>query len=296
MKFACIGASGYGNVGDDGYRLVFAQQLPGHELLFDCPYPDPRVVDWCDALIIGGGGLIYHNETAHFEYMSMYLDRAMQRGKPVAFISCGIQIKPQYVSGDLVQAALPHITPWRKFLEYASLVTVRSPTCLKIVQTVAPEQANAHFVPDACYVMPRSPYALVPPDSLVIIPTARGLDVPVFQDQWKAIDTHDRVFIAAFARDDISIVDQLCKELGAPHNLIDRKNLSAIDAMGVVQNARTVVTARYHGAVFARAAGLPESAIISADDRYKGKVEVPPANPSEAWRQFDLLREAMKQW
>jgi len=290
MNLACLGASGYGNVGDDGYRAVFAEQLPDHHLLFDSPYPDPRVIDWCDAVIVGGGGLIYKNETSHFEYMSRYLDRAIELAKPVAFLSCGVQIKPHFVQGDLVQAALPHIMPWRKYLEYARLVTVRSPTCLGIVKAVAPNQANAHFIPDACYLMPRAPYALVTPESLVIIPTVRGVELPAFQEEWKRIDEHDRIFIAAFAREDIPAVEQLVKQLKAHSNLIDRKNLSPLDAMAVVQDARRVVTARYHGAVFARAAGVPESSIVLTGHRFKDRVEVPPTNLQDAQEHFRLLR------
>jgi hypothetical protein len=74
MKIAFVGASGYGNVGDDTYPLVFAQQLPEHELVIynsDLPTALP---DDLALLVLGGGGILYNNpkdgpadaESSHF--------------------------------------------------------------------------------------------------------------------------------------------------------------------------------------------------------------------------------------
>jgi len=292
MKLLIIGASGYGNVGDDGYRVVFGEALGDkHELLFDSPHPDLRGVDWADAVIVGGGGVIYCNQTAHFDFMSLYLDRAIKQRKPVAFASCGVQLRPSEHGPDFVASGKRLLTPWIPYLEYASLITARSQMCLDIIRALTPDHPNAHWAPDACYAMPRAGYSLVLPDSTVFIPTPSTVKKKDFQDLWAQHKGKPRVYVAAFARDDQEVVRQLSLELEPHENYCGRWNLAPLDAMAVVQNAAKVITSRYHGYVFSRAAGLDESRIINLDKRYKALVEKPPQNPAlEGARHMELLR------
>ena len=295
MKLLIIGASGYGNVGDDGYRLVFGRALGGeHTLLFDSPHPDLRAVDWADAVIVGGGGVIYCNQTAHFEFMSSYLKRAIEQRKPIAFVSCGVQLRPAEHGPDYVAGGSRALVPWIPYLRQASLITVRSPTCLAIIRALVPDHPNAHWAPDACYAMARAEYSLVLPDSTIFIPTPSTVKKPEFQTLWAEHKDQPRVYVAAFARDDQEIVRQLSLEIQPHENYAGRWNLSPLDAMAVVQNAAKVITSRYHGFVFSRAAGLAESRIVSLDRRYKAQVEVPPAVPSvEGARHVELLAKML---
>ena len=38
-------------------------------------HTDVTAVDWADVVVVGGGGLVYCNESEHFAYMAAYLDR-----------------------------------------------------------------------------------------------------------------------------------------------------------------------------------------------------------------------------
>ena len=290
-RILCIGASGYGNVGDDGYRLAFTQYLPEFELCFDSPFPDINAVKWADAVVVGGGGLIYCNETAHFNYMAKYLNHALKQGKPIGFLSAGIQIRPSLVKESFLADGPDFIAPWEKYLAKASFICVRSQMCYDIIKKVAPQQENLHYFPDACYLLKPPGYKLTPPDVHVLIPTPSSVKSREFKLAVKALPKKERVYIAAFATDDIECVRAFEKTLVCHQNLISRTNLFPLDAMAILSNAKSVITGRYHGAVFARAAGLAEECITAVDRRYKAQVERPPADLMAARLQFDIVRQ-----
>ena len=101
MKIAWVGASGYGNVGDDTYPLVFAQQWPEHEwVIYNSDLPAALPED-LTLLVLGGGGILYNNpkegqadaESPHFRAMKFYMDAAIARGIPWGILSCGFQFQ-----------------------------------------------------------------------------------------------------------------------------------------------------------------------------------------------------------
>lgn len=99
VKILLVGAFGYGNLGDELLRDVFLTEITRQaarrempvEVRVDRPYPTLAQVEWADALVIGPGGLLYDNKTAHFDYNKMYVDAAQQRGIPQYWIGVGIQ-------------------------------------------------------------------------------------------------------------------------------------------------------------------------------------------------------------
>ena len=291
MRILFAGAAGYGNVGDDAYVDVFASELGDeHELLFESPAPDPRAMEWAQLVVVGGGGLIYCNDTSHHEYMFEYLDHARERRKPVAFVSCGVQLNldPDWEAAQAAVRFGPALLgAWEPYLDYASLVTVRSRSCEAVVRAVAP-RANVHFAPDLAYLMRPPSYASAAPGYLLVVP--RDLDpkeVDAFVQPHLA-DGATGVYFAAFSRNDADVVDALAdRYFGA--RATTRQHLSPEGAMALLSGASKVVTWRYHGAVMARAAGVRD--IVVPDQRYKSLVEEPPADLGEARRHVELLRE-----
>ncbi len=300
MRILFVGASGYGNVGDDAYVSVFAQELGAeHELLFESPAPDARAMEWAQLVVVGGGGLIYCNDTSlefllsisqHHEYMFEYLDHARERRKPVAFVSCGVQLNldPDWAAA---QAALRFGTAllgaWEPYLDYASLVTVRSRSCEAVVRAVAP-RANVHFAPDLAYLMRPPSYASAAPGYLLVVP--RDLDLKEVDPY---VEPHlaeggSPVYFAAFSRNDADVVDALGDRYFGGRSTT-RQHLSPKGAMALLSGASKVVTWRYHGAIMARAAGVRD--VVVPDQRYKSLVEEPPQDLGDARRHLELLRE-----
>jgi hypothetical protein len=156
MKIAFVGASGYGNVGDDTYPVVFSRHLQEHELLFlnsDLPKEMPAGID---LLVFGGGGILYNNPSGedesapspHFCQMRHYLKWAIASGVPFGFSSCGFQFRPEKESR--FREALK---PWVPFFEQARFITLRSPNCVRIMRELVGRD-DAKFYPDAAYLMP----------------------------------------------------------------------------------------------------------------------------------------------
>ena len=286
MKILVAGASGYGNLGDDAYRRVFAAQLSEHELMFDSPYPDGRAVDWCDYLVIGGGGLIYDDASSHFEYMSCYLDRAIAQGKRFSFLSCGVQPQePDYLPAD--EEVAGQLRRWAPYLRSAELITVRSERCRRIVARLAPE-ANVHYAADLVYLLEPASYHLTLPSAVVVVPTRETPQT----SQWTEIRGEIRRqagprYVVAMSRDDYAAVETLAEELGGRFGDLVRWNLSPEEACRVIADAAHVYTGRYHGRVMAYAQGVPHTVIFPS---YKNRQETPPHRPEDALRTISLWR------
>lgn len=276
MNLLFVGASGYGNIGDDAYKVVFLEWFgDAHCVRFDSPYPDVTAVDWADIVVVGGGGLVYCNESEHFAYMTAYLDRAKRNNTPTAFLSCGVQLRckdPQ----QAVKVGEEVLEPWGEHLRRAKLLTFRSHVCVDVVQKISGGHPNLHYAPDAAYALRKSNLQIGPERSTLIIPTPSGAKSPKFQEAINNIRKDERVIVASFSRDDDETVRAIAARFSEHGNDVDRLRLSVQDALALVSNASRVITCRYHGTVLARACGLEEDQILTLDGRYKSIVEQRP--------------------
>jgi FkbM family methyltransferase len=287
LKILFAGATGYGNIGDDSYKTIFQRYLSGkYDLYFDSPFPDLSLVDLCDYVVIGGGGLIYNNSTPHFKYMTSYLDRAILQKKPFAFLSCGVQIvnaSYKFPLEKVQQMGIEQLQGWKPYLEKADIITVRSPSDVKIIKGVAPT-AKVFYFPDLAYLLDKvtPEKSHIKPNSVIFIPTKTSCKNPEFDKWWETFKNMPNRYIVAFASDDYDIVDELSAKISDKSNLVTKKYLSPDDACNILRKARSIVTGRYHGAVIARSVGIPEENIHSTDLRYKTRVEKPPVQLSDA--------------
>lgn len=287
MKILFVGASGYGNLGDDAYKQLFTQGLLGHEILFDSPYPDIRAVDWADVVIVGGGGLIYVNETSHFQYMSTYLKRAIKTNKKIIFSSIGVQFIPQD-ENRLAEV----LNPWKKFLDVAKVITVRCPKDKEHLQKVTTNK-NIHYYPDLCYLIKPVDYHLTLPDAHIYIVTGSSLWEKEIQKHFQeSVRQKKNIYGLVMSAGDIKPT----KELFAPINhhgdrYLERDNLNPNEAARIIKDAEKVVTARYHGLIFSRAVG--QKNVISVDKRYKSVSEVVPRNIEDAIGHINQIKGAL---
>lgn len=292
-KILFAGASGFGNIGDDSYKTILSENLPEHECLFDSPYPDTRAVDWCDMVVIGGGGLIYNNQTQHFEYMRTYLDTALAQGKPFAFLSCGVQ--PKELDGNFVdrEQAASQIACWKPYLDNAKFVSVRSEACVEILSAVTVNK-NLFYYPDLAYISQPAKSLLTLPKSYLVIPTPSGAKTKEFEAKWaEFVRSHKPVYVLAFSRDDEMVVDRLAHSVDNRGNLMTRKRFTPAEAVAMLSTAEQVLTSRYHGFVLGRAAGLSVDQITVADRRYKSRVEDEKLDPQKAINHIELLKKTL---
>jgi hypothetical protein len=295
MKIAFVGASGYGNVGDNTYPFVFSKHLPEHELLFfnsDLPKEMPADLD---LLVFGGGGILYNNPSGedlsalspHFCQMRYYLKWAVETGVPFGFSSCGFQFRAG--TEELFREVLK---PWIPYFDQARFITLRSPNCVRIMQELAPD-SEPWFYPDAGYLMAQ----LVEVDSC----WENMLTVAVAGKMFPGDPLCKRFmqFLGSMKYETVWM------SMGAPVD--DAPNLSFArrrfpgtrvieaptpeEAYRQIARSRLVLSGRYHGMVFARAAGVPF--YFPEDVPYKLRHEDFQAEPAEAMGHITVLREAI---
>lgn len=293
MKIAFVGASGYGNVGDDTYPLVFAQRLAGHEVLFyNSDLPDHLPSD-LGLLVIGGGGVLHNVGSAaapqeagspHFCCMKFYMDAAIGMGIPWGFLSCGLQFRRPYEPG--LNASLH---PWAEYLRQAHFITLRSASCVRIVSQVSGRE-DALFFPDAAYLLD-SP----PPDTgrqmrncVTLVPAGRvnatDAQITYYLRQIMSSGTSVAWLSMGSPKDDGHLLEQAAALF--PTSEIIARPLPQ-EAFAHIASSRLVISGRYHGMVFARASGVP---FISPEQvPYKLLVEDYSQPPSEAEGHFEVL-------
>lgn len=237
-----VGCSGYGNMGDDLYPLVIKKHFKEVEFVFKNSDNPRKVHPDCKLLIIGPGGIIYENETAHFQYMSEYMDQAIKRKIPMVFLSCGVQ--PD------------NINSWKKYLDYAEFITVRSENDLKMIRQVS-DNKNIFYYPDLGYIF--DDYEEVknlPSKYTVFIPISSAEEnnkwLPI-TEIYKNLPPEERVLLRMGSMMDSQIFDSWLK-LGEAKTIL---NVTPQTANYVIKNAQMVYTGRYHGMVLARRNSVP---------------------------------------
>ena len=296
MKIAFVGASGYGNVGDDTYPQVFAQQLPEHELEFynsDLPASLPGDLEM---LVMGGGGIVYNNpqegreatESAHFRCMKFYMDVAIQRRIPWGFLSCGFQFK---ISREAEYAVA--LQPWVSYLKQAHFITLRSPRCARIAQELSGRD-DVIFAPDAAYL-----YQTEVETSGECTRSVTLVPAGLVNGRNTLINHYLRQFAASGMRvawmgmgapvDDGRLLAEVA-ELFPQAQIIASPGPQL--AFETIARSRLVITGRYHGMIFARISNVPF--ITPVDAPYKIRMEKLDESIGAASAHFEVLRRFIR--
>lgn len=291
MKIAFVGASGYGNVGDDTYPLVFRQHLAEHELVFFNSDLPPDLPSDIRLLVLGGGGILYNSrmeppaaESPHCARMKFYLERAKALGIPWGISSCGFQ----FAQGqDWRNPAA--LEPWRPWLSEARFLTLRSPVCARIAAQLT-GRTDCHFFPDAAYLFAgKNPKPRKPKPALTIVPA--GVINPVnhlarhFIKLFASLGWQQVWLSMGSAMDDDMLMVDAVREY--PDARIIRRSSPAA-AWEQIAASSFVLTGRYHGMVFARSCGIPF--FVPESSPHKIVHEDFTADPAAAIGHVEVLR------
>ncbi|MDI1313484.1 polysaccharide pyruvyl transferase family protein [Prosthecobacter sp.] len=295
MKIAFVGASGYGNVGDDTYPLVFAQELPAHELVIynsDLPAALPEDLDM---LVMGGGGIVYNHgkagaeeiESPHFRCMKFYMDAAIQRGIPWGFLSCGFQFQNNCEADDAAT-----LQPWAYYLKQAHFITLRSPRCVLIAQELSGRE-DVVFAPDAAYLyQPEIATPLEDVRSITLVPAglvnARNMLMNHYLRQFAASGVAVTWLGMGAAVDDHALLSEAAERFPQAQIVAGAGPQVAFET---IARSRLVITGRYHGMIFARVSRVPF--ITPVDVPYKIRMENLDETTGAATTHFEVLRRFM---
>lgn len=295
MKIAFVGASGYGNVGDDTYPRVFQQELPDHELVFYNSDLPARLPDDLGMIVIGGGGVLHNagaepeeGESPHFHCMRFYLDAAITRGIPWGFLSCGFQFQ---VNRDAFYAQ--SLQPWVPYLQNAKFITLRSHECVRIAREISGREV-ARFFPDAAYLYhPPAGAPQRPAGKVTLVPAGlvnpRNALINHYMRQFAASGTPVSWLRMGAEVDDGWMLEE------AAQRFPESEIIACTDpetAFRHIAASRLVITGRYHGMVFARVSRVPF--ITPHDVPYKLKHEDYSVPMASAAGHFEVLRRFIR--
>jgi hypothetical protein len=296
MKIAFVGASGYGNAGDDTYPLVFAHELPEHELVIynsDLPAALPEDLD---LLVLGGGGILYNNpkddaadaESPHFRAMKFYMDAAIKSSIPWGILSCGFQFQ---INREAEYATA--LRPWVPYLKQAAFITLRSPNCVRIAQEISGRD-DARFFPDAAYLYrPAMEASDVAPQAVTLVPAglvnARNMLINHHMRQFAASGTPVQWLGMGAPVDDDPLLAEAAERFPQSQIIAHAGPRLAFET---IARSRFVITGRYHGMIFARINHVPF--FTPVDSPYKIRMEDLDADMSAAAGHFEVLRQFLR--
>jgi hypothetical protein len=295
MKLAFVGASGYGNVGDDTYPLIWADRFANDEVLsFNSDWPKNMPPD-IDAIVLGGGGILYNtgaereaDESRHFQRMKFYMDWAEDRKIPWGFLSCGFQFRP---NGE--HSYRDSLQPWAPYLRKACFCTVRSPRCLAIAQDLS-GRTDIHFFPDAAYsFFPLSIPTGDRENQVTLVPagavTAKDKFTAHLVRLFQSINAKIIWLGMGSPKDDEPHLDDARRLF--PETIIAERQTPR-SAFEQIARSRFVYSGRYHGMIFARRSGVPFLVPQSAPFKIMNEDFVAPMGAASG--HFSVLESALR--
>lgn len=288
MKVAFVGASGYGNVGDDTYPILWKRFLPNVEV---CIYNSDRPQDGLDSdtdlVVFGGGGLMwYHEGDAHFEYMSYYSEEAKRLGIPCGFVSCDFQfIRCKSNRAEFETEGT--MEKWLPLLRDAKFIVLRSRHSVALLKA---EGISAEYAPDLAYLL-RPGDTLKSRNTITVI-AAGGVAAKspnVFQDIKQAQEKWPNarlIFLNMGGPGDDKYTSRMHSEFPGSTALFSDQ-VDPVKALDLIGRSHIVFSGRYHGMVFARNCGTPCRTYPMA--QYKITVDPPEDEAGNPWRNILIL-------
>ncbi|MDF1813466.1 MAG: polysaccharide pyruvyl transferase family protein [Verrucomicrobiales bacterium] len=295
MKVAFVGAWGYGNVGDNTYRILWQRFFPDLDAVyFNSDLPPDGLDREFGLVVFGGGGLLWHNEgNAHLEYMTYYVNEAKRFGIPYGFVSCDLQVRRVPGSDDADAFDYePVVNAWLPNLRDAAFVWLRS---VRSVDVLAKEGIVAEYCPDLCYLF-RPDNVLTSRRYITIIPGFRVkaenpavmADLELARGKWP-----DAVPILLNMGGPVA--DEVTAKFGGQLPEIKvylSDEVTPEVALEKISSSHYVLSGRYHGMIFSRACGVP----VRTYARSQYKIEVESALPlgGDPWRNVLALQEVLR--
>jgi exopolysaccharide biosynthesis predicted pyruvyltransferase EpsI len=277
MKILICGSTGYGNIGDDAMRdimiLFINKYFPAIEITVTRPYPQEELVKETDAVIIGGGGIIYDWNQANFDYYTKYIRYAIENKKPIAMINIGEQ--GVEVTQNLVDLKL--------YMNYISVITVRQEHDRDFfVNHLGLDPSRIFLGHDVTYKGNPLPIKFTPLSKrpkVMIIPGS-NYDNDVYDSMKQFIQEYRNkydFYVSVTSYEDIKWLDKLANIIAKTHRgTRDFSYLTAPFISALLGEMDYVITSRFHGIIFAVVGGCKK--ILGMNFSKKIIAELPSQN------------------
>jgi hypothetical protein len=253
-RIAFIGASGYGNIGDDMYPIVLREYLQKENQLSFFNSDLPQEAPEADLYVFGGGGLIWNEKgSAHLEYMRQYAKWAKKKDIPYMFVSCGIQPRHNY-KGHSKWALWP-LQEWKDILCEAVDITVRSPTGAKLLSRIIRKEVD--WYPDIGYLYKPEVSPCEEQNGYTVwTPVASARASSPWAQRVLSRMKEDRLKILNMGGPQ---TEYLVQEAASCYPMATVKtglSITPQKAYSIIANSSMVIAGRYHSLIFARTSGV----------------------------------------
>jgi polysaccharide pyruvyl transferase WcaK-like protein len=236
MKLLIVGAFGYGNIGDDSVRDAEMQffKEQGFEVDWNSPPYDIEKIKWCDAIVLGGGGILYDLDPANIDNYFVYCTLAKAFNKKLVLCNVGTQGLTTKLGKNKI----------KELLACADSISVRDPYDKEIL---APLTNKEIFVAeDSAWYLPVYPKELKETIGLAVNGSeTMNVKRNTFQLQfYKMLGSEGRIY--CYSEED----DKFLKEISS--TVLTAKNISE---MSKSIDTKIMICTRFHGLITAISCG-----------------------------------------
>ena len=275
-----VGASGMGNVGDDLIAEALAEMLAeeGADVRLSGPDIDPLRFAKYDAVIVGGGGLIYasrdgSNETQNLANYLKFGPMGRHFGVPVGLIGVGDQDHARGIERDALTQTFA-----RNALAQFDQITTRDGASTALVERLGGSDVRTGC--DLLFSWADRARSAVRPSAT---PTPRIALVGEFYRYLafsEGLSEHKSALaplvrereldVLIMSDDDVPHARRMCKALlraGASAESVDLRERDFESLVFLFASYGAVITTRFHGLIFAALAGAPVLALDESDGK-----------------------------
>jgi len=220
--------------------------------------------------------------------MTAYLERAIAKNIPFAFIGCGVQVKTKEPEAEWHK----QLAKWKKYFEKAEMITVRSKAGLELIRLIS-KDANVKYYPDLVYLIKPVNYHFFDKSKkyFVFIPTNTDGKGVKFRGLWNKYKPQGkRRIILTMAQEEKELALSLANEINQHRGLNEFLHVTPQEACRIIKDSYLTITCRYHGLIMANAMNKEA---ISCDTRFKSIVEINPEDTQQALGHIDELKKLL---
>lgn len=275
-----VGASQMGNVGDDLIAIVIAEMLAGQgtEVFVTGPDIDPLHVATYDAVVVGGGGLIYasrdgSNESQNLANYLKFGPIAAHFGLPAALIGVGDQDHAAGITSNEIAQRFS-----REAFRCFDRITTRDADSTRLLQALGARSVQTGSDPVLGLInrarscvksTANQPRRIALVGELFSYPSVANLLTDNAGSL--AADVRDNEFdLLVMSDDDVEHCHRMQKALqgaGATAGIIDLRGRDFEALIFLYASYRAVVTTRFHGLILAALANVPVVALDSPNGK-----------------------------
>jgi polysaccharide pyruvyl transferase WcaK-like protein len=270
INILVVSAAGMGNIGDDMILSVicgyFISVFPASTIKLSKEFYQADLVDWCDIIILGGGGIIYDEVFENVSNYMYYLLLASKKGKKIYSLFLGTQ--------GLQTELGKHI--YSEALRCSEIIVARSEIDGKLLSDLIGSSTPIIAAQDPVFIHPPVPIGMKAPHNFDLAISLRGFyDLGKFpalaryqNEMYSLLQTLSSALSVQLISHSNQDDEEFYTRLSSISQITNKgATWSPDEIISAYASSRTCITSRFHGIILSVLSRTPVIYIGNPEDK-----------------------------